>query len=386
MKVVQLGCGITGLVCAEHLDKCDAVDQLVLADSYLEAAEAMVKRRKSAKLSVQKADATNAESVKGLLKDCDLIVSAIPYELNMKVIRLAAEAGVNYVDFSMSMDSEEQVNEIDKLCRDSGITAVTSMGSDPGISDVFAVYASRNFDTPETARVMDGDSGSAEGYEFFTLWSPLEMLEEMTVPAAIYKNGKIEYVPPLNHRQMYEFPEPIGPLPIYNTIHEETFLMSKHIKGLNYADFRIAIDDGTAQVANTLRKIGMHSLKPVSVKGQTVRPVDVVVANMPRPVELIGKVKGYAGIVVEMTGLKDGQKKMAKVWTTMSHERAHELSNSNATGYLVGTGGATCCELMLKGDFDKKGLFVPEQLPADKFVEMLPSKEIEVKEEVSTLS
>ena len=385
MRVVQLGCGITGLVCAEHLEKNELVNELVLADNRIDAAEAMAERLKSSKISVQKVDATDADALRALLKDANLLIASIPAELNKKVIDAAVDTGVSYIDFSMSVDSMEEFEEVDRKSKDQGITILTSMGSDPGISDVFARYAANKLDSAESARVMDGDTAVADGHDFFTLWSPAEMLEEVTVPAAVFKDGKITYVPPLNERQIYEFPQPIGPLPVYNTIHEETYLMSQYIDGLKYADFRIAVDDEFARVANTLRKLGMHSLKPVDVKGVMVRPLDVVVSLMPRPVDLIGKVKGFAGIVVEVTGEKDGQKVMVKVWTTMSHERAYELASSNATGYVVGTGGAVAAEMLLSGEIPDKGVLVPEQIPAEKYVSKLPAKHLDVSEEITPL-
>lgn len=382
MKVVQLGCGITGLVCAEHLTKNEKVDEVVLADAWTDAAESMMRRVNSGKLSVKKADAKDVASVKSILKGADLVVSAIPWMLNLPVLRTAADCGVDYVDFSMSMDSEKEFDEISALCESAGTTALTSMGADPGISDVMAVHAAKKLDSPETARVMDGDTGSVEGHEWFTLWSPLEMLEEMTVPAAVYKDGEIEYLPPLHERQLYEFPEPIGVQPVYNTTHEETWLIPRHVKGLRYADFRIAIDDNTAMTANVLRKIGLHGMKPVDVKGQKVAPIDVVTALMPRPVELIGKVRGHAGIVVEVTGESGGRRMLSKAWTTMSHEKAYELFHSNATGYLVGTGGATGAEMIIDGLFDEKGLFIPEQLPTEEFLKRLQAKHLEVRSEL----
>jgi saccharopine dehydrogenase (NAD+, L-lysine-forming) len=385
MKLVQLGCGITGLVCAEHLAKNPKVDELVLADMKTADAEKLVSRLRNEKTSVEKVDAGDQEAVRKLLEGADIVVSAVPAEVNKKVIRTAAAAGVDYVDYSLPVDSMAEFEELDKHLASSGITALSAMGADPGISDVFARYAADKLDSPETARVMDGDSGSAEGFDFFTLWSPLEMVEEVTVPAAVFKDGQFEYLPPLHERQIYEFPDPIGPLPVYNTLHEETFLMPANIKGLKYADFRIAVDDNFAQVANTLRRIGLHSLKPIEVKGCKVRPLDVVVELMPRTTELAGKVKGYAGVVVEVTGLKDGKKMMAKVWTTMSHEKAYELFKTNATGYLVGTGGAVGTELLIDGVVKEKGFLVPEQLPAEEVVKRLPPKHLQVGQEMVAL-
>jgi saccharopine dehydrogenase-like NADP-dependent oxidoreductase len=259
------------------------------------------------------------------------------------------------------------------------------MGADPGMSDIFARYGADMLDTACEAHVRDGDNGAAKGYNFFTLWSPLDMIDEATYPAAVCKDGKIEYLPPLHKKETYEFPQPIGPLPVYNTTHEETFLIPRFIKGIKNADFKIAIDDDFAAACNMLRKLGMHSKTPVNVKGTMVRPIDVVVATMPRPVELVGKVKGSAGLVVEILGKKGGKKAMAKVWTTMAHEEAYRIFKTNATGYLVGAAGAVGAEMIISGELKNKGLIVPEQLPAKDYIERLPQKRIEVKSKIVPL-
>lgn len=359
------------------------VDEVVLADSNTAAAEIMRKRTGSPKLSVVRADASDRESLRKLLRGRDLVISSVPWELHRSVYRAACESGVNYVDFSLTADNAEEFAEFQKLCDKSGTTAITGAGEDPGMSDVFARYGADKLDSPEEAYVRDGDSGSAEGYDFFSLWSPVDMLEEATTPALIFKDGKHSYLPPLHKREMYDFPEPIGPLPVYNTTHEETFMIPKFIKGIKHADFKIAIDDNFAAISNTLRRLGLSGLKPIEVKGATVRPIDVVVSLMPRPVEMAGKVKGYAGIVVEVIGLKDARRTKVKVWMSMSHERAYELCKSNATGYLVGSGGAVAAEMLIEGEVKDKGLHVPEQLPAEKFIARLPAKEIFVKEEIT---
>jgi len=369
-------------VCAEQIVKNPKVDEVVLADAATGAAEAMARRVKSDKLSVRKVDATRPADLKRLLKGCDLVVSSMPWGLNMKALEAASAVGCNYVDFSLTADSMEAFEAADKMCQRAGITAVTAVGEDPGISDCLAVHGAGKLDIALEAHVMDGDSGTAEGVSFFSLWSPIDLLEETTVPAAVFRDGKIEYVPPLFEREIYDFPPPIGPLPVYKTNHEETYLMPRFIKTLKRADFRIAIDDEFAGVARWLRKLGMHSLKPVDVKGVKVKPLDVVVALMPRPVDLIGKVKGHAAVVVEVVGEKRGRKTMVRMWTMMSHERAYALCRSNATGYIVGVGGSVAADLILDGIVRHEGLHVPEQLPADEFLSRLPAKGLEMHEQV----
>jgi saccharopine dehydrogenase (NAD+, L-lysine-forming) len=369
-------------VCAEQLANNPKVDELVLADMRLDAARAMMSRVKCDKMSAKKVDGTSGNDVKRLLKGADVVVSSMPWGMNGLVLRKAMESGTDYVDFCMVVESMEEYWKLAKQCERSGITALTAMGEDPGISDSMANYAAGKLDEPIESRVMDGDSGVAEGMDFFSLWCPQDLLEETTVPAAVFRNGKMTFVPPLHEKEMYEFPPPLGLLPVYKTNHEETYLMPEFIKGLKNADFRIAIDDEFAHAAKTLRKIGMHGLKPLTVKDIKVRPLDVVCALMPRPVETAGKVKGFACIVVEVTGLKNGKKKTIKMWTIMSHEKAYKQCKTNATGYLVGVGGAVATEMLIEGDVKRKGLLVPEQLDSEKLLSRLPAKGLKVEEEI----
>jgi saccharopine dehydrogenase (NAD+, L-lysine-forming) len=367
------------------LEKNAKVDEIVLADNWTKPAEEMKRRVGSDKLSVAQVDGSDLKAVKKLAKGADVLVCALPYRLILKVMQMVIPMGVNYIEFSSSDEHPEALAKLKKMCKDSGAIAITAMGSDPGISDVFARYAANKLDKPEEAYIRDGDNGSAEGYEFFSLWSPIDMLEEVTVPAAVFRNGKIEYLPPLHKREIYEFPEPIGPLPVYNTLHEETFLMSQYIEGIKRADFKIAVDDGFAKTATMLRKMGMASLQPVDVKGVKVSPIDVVVSLMPRPTDLAGKVKGQAGIVAEVIGWKDGRRKMVKVWAIMSHEDAWRIARSSATGFMVGAGGALGAGMILDGSVKEPGFYVPEQLPAEEFVKRLPTVHVEAKEEVKDL-
>jgi len=385
MKVVQLGCGITGLVCAEYLEKNPKVDELILADMQTDAAEGMAGRVRSDKISVVRTDASDKNSLKKLLKGTDLVVCSITSELLGKIGEAAIASGVNYLDFSLSVDFAKEFESLREKCSNSGMTYITAMGADPGMSDVFARYGTDMLDSAYEAHVRDGDNATAKGYNFFTLWSPLDMVEEATIPAAVYRNGRIEYLPPLHKKEIYQFPQPIGSLPVYNTTHEETFLIPRFIEGIRNADFKIAIDDEFAATCNMLRKMGMHSKVPVDVKGTMVRPLDVVVATMPRPVELVGMVKGSAGIVVEILGKKNGKNAMAQVWTTLSHEEAYRICKSNATGYLVGAAGAVGAEMIISGELKDKGLLVPEQLPAKKFIERLPQKKLEAKSKLIPL-
>lgn len=385
MKVIQLGCGITGLVCAEHLARNSHVDQLVLADSRTEGASSLAGRLKMDKVSVERVDGGDKKALKKAVAKADVVVNALPWEFMGEVQRQAASAGVDYVDFCLTREALDDFEPINKMCKDAGITALTANGLEPGISNVLARRAADKLDSADELHVIDGDNGVIPGVDYFSTWSPVDWIEETTIPAAVFRNGKLEYVPPLHEKEIYDFPPPLGPMPVYKTNHDETFLLPRHIKGIRNADFRIGIDDNFAAAARLFRKIGLHRTDLVDVKGVKVRPLDVVAAVFPTPREIAGKIKGVGGTTVEVIGTKNGKRTKVRSWVFVSHEWAYGRCGSNGTGYLVGTGGAIPAEMLVEGEVKQKGLIVPEELDTESFVRRLESKGLHVNEETTVL-
>jgi len=373
-------------VCAEHLAKNTKIDSLVLADAKTDAADLLARRLMKDRVSVEKVNGTDPKALKNLLKNCDIVIATMPWRLNRIPLEVAAKVGTNYLDFGMPLDSTgPEFDKLDKMCREAEIAAMIGMGEEPGMSDVFAMHAASKLDRADEAHTYDGDTGTVDGLEFFSLWSPVDLLDETSVPAAVFREGRIEFIPPLSAKQVYDFPQPLGPLPVYKTNHDETYFMPMGIKTLRNASFNIGIDDKFANMSVMLRKMGMLSKERIDVKGVKVRPLDIVTAMLPSPADLSEKVRGHTGFAVEVIGEKHGRKTKVRMFTTLSHEKAYELHGTNAGAYYVGTGGAIATEMFIDGEVKDKGFVIPEQLPTESFMCRLGPKGIEFKEEVFSL-
>jgi len=386
MKVVQLGCGICGLVCAEHLAKNTKISELTLADNKLDGANDLLKRVNTGNTTVKKVDGTDSSALMKLLKGKDIVVATMPWRLNRRVMEIAAKVGTDYVDFGMPFDSTgPEFDQYSKICADADIAALVGMGEEPGMSDVFAMHGASKLDRADEAHVYDGDTATVEGLEFFSSWSPVDLLDETSVPAAVFRDGNIQFIPPLSARQVYEFPPPLGRLPVYKTNHDETYFMPMGIRSLRQASFNIGIDDNFANAATLFRKWGLLSKEAIDVRGTKVVPQHVVAALLPRPESFSGKMKGDTCFVVEVIGERKGKKSKVKLWTMMSHDEAYRLCRTNAGAYMVGTGGAVATEMLIDGEVKEKGIVIPEQLSVGSFLKRLPPKKVEIKEEIIQL-
>ncbi len=386
MKVVQLGCGVCGLVCAEQLASHPKIDVLILADRKTEGAQALAARLADDRVRVRSVDGTDPLVLKDLLSDCDLVIASMPWRLNRVVLEAAARLGTDYLDFGMPFDGTgPEFDEASKRSREAGISALVGMGMEPGISDVFAMHAARAFDRVDEAHVFDGDTGAVDGLEHFSTWSPVDLLDEMSVPAAVYEDGQLRFLPPMSSSRMFDFPEPVGRVKVFKTNHDETYFLPMGIKTLRSASFNIHIDEAWVQAAETLRKLGLLRNDSIDVHGLRVRPLDVIAAAMPSPGGLADRIHGFAAFVVEVTGIRDGQRMRVRTWTGISYEDAFRRHRTNATAFMVGTGGAIAAEMLLEGRMKEKGLVIPEQLDPEVYLARLPKRGLEVHEERTEL-
>ena len=149
---------------------------------------------------------------------------------------------------------------MDDEFRNAGLTALVFFGIDPGASDVFARCLYDQFDTVESLTVLDGDNATVDGYEIAASFSPATMIEEVLAAPPGFVNGVMTVRESLCFENSFEFdfPEPVGRLRVWNTDHEESILMPRHLagKGLRNANFFIALDDRFIETARVVTRWG----------------------------------------------------------------------------------------------------------------------------------
>jgi saccharopine dehydrogenase (NAD+, L-lysine-forming) len=388
IDVAIFGCGGVGQCIAQDLAKSKLVSRLVLADVNLKGPESVKKRSKSDKVEIVKADGSDPDEVAKVAQEVDILVNGTVPALNLKIMEGCLKGGANYIDMATG-DKEfghpmfEDQETFDKKYKDAGIFALCSMGIDPGASDLFAKRAADRMESVDYVRVRDADNSKLEGYEFATYFSPDAMIEECIRDPLYYENGRWKRVPALSTSEVYSFPDPIGPMKVYMTDHEESELVPKFIgKKIKRCDFMITLDEKFIEYVEFLKKLGLLSFKQIRIRNIEVAPIEVVVATMPRPDDLAGKLKGNCCVLTEVAGKMDGEETVIKTWTYMSHEQAYELCGIHATAYQTAMPVAVAVEMFGRGEIDLKGVKPPEAVDPVKFCSYLPEKNIPVFEEI----
>ena len=391
MKTIVLGVGAVGSVAADLLAKTEEFDSVILADIDLEKAQRMEKRISNDKISSMKVNASNVEEMAKAFKGVDLVLNCVIPRFNFAIMDACLMAKANYADMASDIFlSKEKPGEIvkeppvqyqarkyDEAYKKAGIIGMLGMGCDPGASNIFARMGADKLDKVTHILVRDGDNGYVEGYDFAPLWSPETLIEEVLMPAMIYKDGHYTKLPPFSGKESFKYPDPVGELPVYNVDHEEQETLPTYIgevlgKGCEYCDFKIALGDEYVEVIQTIGKLGLDSPEKIDVKGQKVAPRDVVSACLPDPALLGDRARGDMAIGTIIKGLKDGKEEGYYIYTSMNHQDCWNKYQHSATAYTVGAPLAIGAVLFAQGKIGLKGVFPPEMLEPKPFVDMLP--------------
>jgi len=373
-------------VTAEILAHSEEFDKVVIADVNLERARRTEKKISSDKVTVAKVDASDVDGMAKAFKGFDLILNGVIPRFNMNIMNACLMANANYADMAWDVALDEtkagqvigetpawRQLKMDPEFKKAGLTGMMGLGCDPGLSNLFARMAADRLDRVKEILVRDGDNGMVQGHKFAPLWSPETLIEEVLMPATVYKDGRYRKLPPFSGKELFDFPAPVGSLPIYNVDHEEsetlpTFIGEVLGKGCDYCDFKIALDDSYVEAIQMIGMLGLSNPDKIDVK---VSPRDVVAACLPDPSTLGERAKGDCAIGTVTKGIKDGQDVSYYIWVQLNHEDTFKKYGHSATAYSVGVPLAIAATLFAQGKISQKGVIPPEMLNPEPWLPLL---------------
>src|SRR5437667_7440200 len=152
VKAAVLGTGGLGRIITLELAADRRVDEIVIVDKRGDRSRALQSLGKTASLTALEADVTQADALRRILAGVDVAVNATLPEYNLRAMDACFAAGGGYVDsagYTPPVAGKESgvlgQLALDPRWRDPGISAIVSMGSDPGISNVMARMAADRF-------------------------------------------------------------------------------------------------------------------------------------------------------------------------------------------------------------------------------------------------
>jgi saccharopine dehydrogenase (NAD+, L-lysine-forming) len=303
-RIAVLGAGAMGSAAAMLLARHDDVDLLVLDVDAGRAAR--VAERAGAE---GRGFDAHAEGLASVLKGVAAVAACLPYRLNLEVMEAALAAGCHYADLGGLYHVTLKQWELDPRFREAGLSAVMGIGSAPGITNVLARLGADRLDEG-SVRSIDLVNGAIDlsegGGEFGVPYSAETILDEFTLPAIVFEDGRLQEVEAGSGVIDWAFPEPIGTQPAMYTLHSEPATLPRTIPGVRDVRWRLALPRPVHEGFVFLVRAGLASRDPVMTSSGPVVPREALAAVLNRLSAADGEPSDREVIDVRVAGSSGG--------------------------------------------------------------------------------
>jgi lysine 6-dehydrogenase len=363
MRVALLGAGIIGDVIARDLATWDPPDEVRVGDVDGTAAGRVADEHGFDATSV---DVTDTAALDRYLDGCDVVCNAAQYHVNLPVMGAAARVGCNYLDLGGLFHTTRRQLELDDTLREAGVTAVLGMGSCPGIANVHAGDLAGRLDAVHGVRIYNASTTDTSDSLRWP-YSIRTILDEMTRPAVVFRDGTFVERPPLSGEETFDFHPPIGRAEVHLSIHSEvaTIPLSLRERGIRECAFlinRFGFSAGAFEKLRLLVDLGLAATDARKVRVPDGDDVEVVPREMlialleeadPPPPEHVG----FKDIATLATGTRDGEEVRLRLDTTAWP--SEELGVAGGT-VVVAAPAAIIARWLASGALDRPGVHPPE--------------------------
>jgi saccharopine dehydrogenase-like NADP-dependent oxidoreductase len=316
-------------------------------------------------------DAADVAATARTLGGAFAVINCCQHQLNLPLMEAALRARAHYCDLGGLFHVTREQLKLDARFKRAGLLALPGIGAAPGVVNVMARAAADELERVDEIHILIGNVDRTPGRQpgvLGTSYSIQTILDEASLPAAVFTGGRLVFVEPMSDPQPVRFPPPVGLRHPARTLHSElaTLPRSYRAKGIREVSFRIAFPDALADRLRFLRALGMTSTAPLPVNGARVAPRDVLTAlhrRLARPAPG-GAPDEYEILRVVVRGAADG-------------EERHEVLDCHTAGipaWGVGVDADTGCppsiamQLLRAGVLTARGVVPPERaIPAEPF-------------------
>ena len=389
MKALVIGAGGVGSAIANIASRRPFIKQMVIADRNLSRAEAAITKLKDSRFSAAEVNAAELEDIRTLIRKAkpDIVINAVDPRFVMPIFLACEIENTNYMDMAMSLsrphphypNSETGVKLGDEqFARDwnwgeRGIYALVGMGIEPGMSDVFARYASDElFSRLDEVTIFDGSNLTVEGADFAPSFSIWTTIEECLNPPLVWEDGRGWFTTePFSELEVFDFPEGIGPVECVNVEHEEVVLIPQKVDAKKVR-FKYGLGSEFISTLKTIHMLGMDRKDSINVQGVQVSPRDLLAAALPDPATLGARMRGKTCAGTLVKGLdKQGKPKAVYIYNVVDNAWSMENYGDQAVVWQTAINPVMAMELIHKGIWKPEGVNGPEWFAPQPFLDLL---------------
>lgn len=343
-KIVVLGAGLVGGVMAQDLAKDHQVTTIDISQDNLDKLDSNI--------SKICADISDTSILHKYIKDCDLVIGAVPGFMGYKMMKDVISAGKNIVDISFY---PEDPFGLDELAKENNVIAVMDCGVAPGMGNIIFGYHNNTMQISNYECLVGGLPVKREWpYEYQAVFSPIDVIEEYIRPARFVQNKQLIIKEALSETELIEFEE-IGTLESWNSDGLRSLIKTMpHVPNMIEKTLRYP---GCVEYLKVLRSSGFFSYDKININGVDIRPIDVTSKLLFPKWEMKEGDQDFTVMRIIMKGKEDGEE-VSYRYDLLDRYENNTISMARTTGFTC----TAVANLVLDKKYTRIGISPPEYL------------------------
>jgi lysine 6-dehydrogenase len=376
MRMLVLGAGLQGCACAYDLLQDKEVEAVRLADIQIDHLPDFLKPFSGPRLLPTPLDVRDHAAVLGAMRECDAVMSAIPYYYNFDLAKLAVEAGVHFCDLGGNTEIVFQQKELDAQAKAQNISVVPDCGLAPGMVNILAQYGIEQMDAVESVKIFVGGlpQQPEPPLNYMLVYSLEGALDYYTTLSWVLRNGKRTQVKALSEQEPVKFD--FANLEAFHTAGGLSTMAFRYEGKIPTMEYKTLRYPGHAELMANIRELGLLDNEPVEVKGVEVVPRDLFIAKVQPK---LTKPHGHdlVALRVIVKGTKNGKPATKTFELVDRYDEKHGISAMmRTTGYSLAITG-----LMQARREVPSGVHTPDEaIPAEKYIAELAKRGVEIRQ------
>ncbi|NOX36308.1 MAG: NAD(P)-binding domain-containing protein [Calditrichaeota bacterium] len=360
MKVTILGGGLMGYaILHDLLNNYGAFEEIAVVEKNAERIEYLWKHFPNQdNLSFIQLDITDTEKLQETLLGTDIIISAVPYQYNLKLLEVALNIGAHFIDLGGNETILNKQLALDEKAARLGLIVIPACGLAPGLVSLLAIDGVQKLDRVEWVKMYCGGlpQQPRPPLNYQIVFSPHGLINEYLEPVKVIENGEIVEKPALSELETVHFMKPYE--------HMEAFLTSGGTGTLIYTlqgqvthlFYKTIRYPGHAEKFKFLFDLGFKSDEPLSFESGEVSPRQMLE-------KLLEKNLAFRDpdVVLTRVIVSGESNQQSRTWTYEVIDVMDENLNLTAMMRTTGFTAAVVAQMIHEGKVQRKGVIPLEE-------------------------
>jgi lysine 6-dehydrogenase len=368
MDVLIVGAGLMGRAIAFDLLNFSNNSKVTVVDKEKKFLEETKNFLKDKDIYLDILDINDLERIKQVFKKNDIAISAVPYNFNYNLTKLAIETNTHFIDLGGNNDIVQKQKTLKKQATKNKVIIIPDCGLAPGMVSTITRDIVENLDAINSVKLRVGGlpQKPKPPLNYQIVFSPNGLINEYVEDTLVLENNQIKTKKSMTEIEHITFPEPFGKMEAFLTsggCSTLPFTYRKIIKNLDYKTLRYPDHcKNFKQIfnlkENNRKKLINKLLEEIPTKGE-----DVVL------LKAIGK------------GSKNNKKQKIEYTIIDYYDQKNKISAMmRTTAYPV----SIIAQLIEKQIINTPGVFTPEEIiPPKYFFEELEKRNIKINKKIT---